>query len=99
MEADQWTDKLKFTCKKAKPKKRTLSEMNIASIIACTSSNDASIIEKKKHTHTSDCCQYGRLLHLTKCKETRDEDTHLAKLVKEAGYQIRFIPKYHCGLF
>ena len=100
MEADQWIHGLKRTCKKAKPKKRKINDKGvIASIIASSTSNEASIAENKKHEHTHDCCQIGRLLHLTKCKETRAEDTHLAKLVKEAGYQILFIPKYHCGLF
>ena len=52
-----------------------------------------------KHTHTKDCCQYGRLVHLTKCDQApvRLSDTHLAKLTKQAGYRIQFIPKYHCG--
>ena len=100
MEADQWIHGLKRTCKIAKPKKRKINDKGvIASIIASSTSNEASIAENKKHEHTHDCCQIGRLLHLTKCKETRAEDTHLAKLVKEAGYQILFIPKYHCGLF
>ena len=100
MEADQWIHGLKRTCKTAKPKKRKINDKGvIASIIASSTSNEASIAENKKHEHTHDCCQIGRLLHLTKCKETRAEDTHLAKLVKEAGYQILFIPKYHCGLF
>ena len=100
MEADQWIHGLKHTCKKAKPKKRKMNDKEvIASMLDSTTSNEASIAENKKHEHTHDCCQIGRLLHLTKCKETRAEDTHLAKLVKEAGYQILFIPKYHCGLF
>ena len=102
MEADQWIPGLLYTCKKAKSKskKRKINDKGvIASIIASSTSNEASIAENKKHEHTHDCCQIGRLLHLTKCKETRAEDTHLAKLVKEAGYQILFIPKYHCGLF
>ena len=102
MEADQWIPGLLYTCKKAKSKskKRKMNDKEvIASMLDSTTSNEASIAENKKHEHTHDCCQIGRLLHLTKCKETRAEDTHLAKLVKEAGYQILFIPKYHCGLF
>ena len=96
MEANQWNPKLKSKCQSSnKSKKRKVNNKeDIASIIASASSNDAGIIENKKHEHTSDCCQYGRLLHLTKCKETRNEDTHLATLVKKAGYQIYFIPKY-----
>ena len=60
---------------------------------------DSHAAARTKHTHTIDCCQYGRLLHITDSKKTRLEDTHLARMVKMANYKIMFIPKYHCGSY
>ncbi len=61
-------------------------------------SNGAVDASDQAHRHTKDCCQRGRLAHLTKGDiADRYSNTHLTKMTREAGYEIKFIPKYHCG--
>jgi len=96
METGHWERKLKANCATNKKRKSPADVLKAGFEDAVAAGAvDAS---DQAHRHTKDCCQRGRLAHLTKGDiADRYSNTHLTKMTREAGYEIKFIPKYHCG--
>jgi len=97
MEMGKWVHKRPFQCPLTKKASKSPEEILQTGDFEAAPTAGGARKQRAQSVHNGHCCQQGVLLSLTSSQNDRLENAHLTALTREAGYSIRFIPKYHCG--